>query len=75
MDQNYTSKAGINTKVFKSHSTRAAATSTVQKDLDISVIIKAAGWPNAKTFATYYKKKVEGSKAMTAFDTAVLNRR
>ena len=68
-------KAGINTKVFKSHSTRAAATSAVQKDLDISVIMKAAGWSKAATFATYYKKKVEGSKAMTAFGTAVLDKR
>ena len=66
-------KAGVDTKVFKAHSTRAASTSAVSKDVDITVIMKAAGWTNAQTFATYYRKQIEGKK--TIFGTAVLGKR
>ena len=65
-------KAGVDTKVYKAHSTRAAATSSVYKDVDITTIMKAAGWSNAKTFATYYNKKTEKK---TAFGRAVLGRK
>lgn len=68
-------KSGIDTKIFKAHSTRAAASSAVQRDLDVTVIMKAAGWSNARTFATFYKKKVEGNSKMTAFGKAVLDKR
>ena len=60
-------KAGINTSIFKAHSTRAAATSAVTRQVDITTILKTAGWTNCKTFATYYNKKVEGKKEKTAF--------
>ena len=36
-------KAGVNTQIFKAHSTRATVTSAVQRYLDVTVIMKAAG--------------------------------
>ena len=53
------SQAGINTNVFKAHSTRAALTSAAYKsDVNISDIMKTAGWKNAATFAKFYKKPI-----------------
>lgn len=48
--------AGIDTTLYKAHSTRAAATSAADRaDLPISVILAKAGWSNEKTFRSYYK--------------------
>ncbi|KAJ8034638.1 hypothetical protein HOLleu_21560 [Holothuria leucospilota] len=45
--------AGINTNLYKAHSTRAAATSAASSnDLPITHILKQAGWSNEKTFRT-----------------------
>ena len=66
-------KAGINTAIYKAHSTRAAATSAVVKEVDISTILKAAGWSNSRTFGTYYQKKVEAKKG--TFGRAVLQKK
>ena len=52
------SKAGINTDIFKAHSTRAAATSASQCDVDINSISKTAGWSRATTFAKFYNKPI-----------------
>ena len=53
-------QAGIDTNVYKAHSTRAASCSKAQsQDLPISDILKAGGWSNAKTFGTFYSKPVE----------------
>ena len=53
-------EAGIDTAVFKSHSTRAAAVSTAaDHGVDIDTIMKVAGWTNAETFATFYKKPIQ----------------
>ncbi|KAJ8043466.1 hypothetical protein HOLleu_10559 [Holothuria leucospilota] len=52
--------AGINTNLYKAHSTRAAATSAASSnDLPITHILKQAGWSNEKTFRTFYEKPVE----------------
>lgn len=68
-------KAGIDTQMFKAHSTRAAATSAVTRHVDISTILKTAGWSNCRTFATYYDKRVEGPRDKTTFGRAVLKRK
>ena len=53
-------KAGINTSVFKSHSTRAAATSAAHlANVNVELIMKAAGWTNVSTFAKFYKKPIQ----------------
>ena len=66
-------KSGVNTKIFKAHSTRAAATSAAAKNLDTSIILKTAGWSNASTFAKYYNKPIITKKKSNTFGHAVLN--
>ena len=47
--------AGIDTKQYKSHSTRAASTSHVaSKDYDLKDIMNAAGWSKEETFQKFY---------------------
>lgn len=59
-------KAGINISVFSAHSTRSAASSKAcQKGLNLTEISKAAGWTNAKTFATYYHKTIKENFGQT----------
>ena len=49
--------AHVNVCVFSAHSTRSAASSkTSGKGLNLADLSKAAGWPNAKSFAMFYKK-------------------
>ena len=55
--------AGIDTKTFHPHSVRSASTSAAKKSgLPLADIMKAAGWSNVKTYATYYHKSVVESK-------------
>lgn len=53
-------KSGIDTTVFKAHSTRHASTSTANRlGVSIDLIRKTAGWSNTSlTFARYYNKDV-----------------
>jgi hypothetical protein len=54
--------AGIDIHKYSAHSSRAASTSNVMaKGLNISEIMKAAGWSNVGTFARFYNKPVETS--------------
>ena len=64
-------KSGVDINIYKAHSTRAASTSSVHQEVDIATIMKAAGWSNAKTFATYYHKKTDKK---TVFGRAVLGK-
>jgi integrase len=58
--RNALSQAGINTKIYTPHSTRAAATSAMKKaNTPIGTILKTAGWHNAETFAKHYNKTVD----------------
>lgn len=51
--------AGIDTNMFKAHSTRSAACSKAKsQDIPIADILKAGGWSNTKTFGKYYNKPV-----------------
>ncbi|CAH3176796.1 unnamed protein product [Porites lobata] len=49
--------AGINTSVFKPHSTRSAATSAAKSaDVPLDEIMTTAGWRSSSVFAVYYNK-------------------
>jgi len=51
--------SGINTDIFKAHSTRSAATSaTFVAGIPIADILMTAGWTSECTFAKYYNKPV-----------------
>jgi hypothetical protein len=63
--------SGVDTTIFRSHSTRAAAVSAaVQGQVPVQVILKAAGWSRESTFAKYYNKPLsqEGVFANTLLD-------
>lgn len=50
-------EAGIDTDIFKAHSTRAASSSAAKRNnVPIDDILKSAGWSNSKTFETFYDK-------------------
>ena len=49
--------SGIDLNIYKAHSTRAH---TTQKPID--EILNKAGWSSARTFATYYDKRLNTSK-------------
>ena len=52
-------EAGIDTKLFKPHSTRAASTSAAKlNNVDIDTIMDTAGWSNANTFAKFYDRQI-----------------
>jgi integrase len=62
-------KAGINTKLFKPHSTRSAVVSKADaKHVPVKDILEKAGWASSRTFAKYYKKKI----IIDTFQKAVL---
>jgi len=63
--------AGIDTDMFKPHSTRAASASAAySRDTPIDIILQTAGWKSTCTFATFYKKPVHSS---TVYGEAVLS--
>lgn len=65
--------AGIDTNQFGAHSTRSAATSAAKRSgLDMTTIMRAAGWSNASTFARFYNKPIEHSPDAN-FGQAVLS--
>ena len=52
------SLAGIDTSIFKGHSFRGASTSNaVSLGVPLDVILKAADWKNAGTFAKFYQRE------------------
>ena len=57
--KNVLEKAGVSTKVFTAHSTRAAATSAAHLNIvPTNTIMEAAGWSRESTFRTFYDKPV-----------------
>ena len=55
-------EAGINTTLFKAHSTRAASTSTAKMaGLSTNNITKMADWSRESTFEMYYHKPLMGN--------------
>lgn len=63
--------SGIDTRSFKSHSTRAAATSAAKRaEVPIKDIMSQAGWSNESTFNKFYNKPVD--QVESRFSVAVL---
>ena len=53
-------RAGVDTTVFKAHSTLFASASTAkQAGVQTDLILKSIGWTNGRTFAAFYHKPVE----------------
>ena len=53
------SSAGIDTKKFRPHSTRAAAVSSANNaSVPLDEILSTAGWSSESTFAKFYNKPV-----------------
>ena len=54
--------SGIDVKLFKPHSIRAASTSKAfQKGVPLDHILSTAGWSSASTFAKFYNKPITDS--------------
>ena len=51
-------KAGIDTDVFKAHSTRAAASSAASRNKDITHVLCTADWRSEETFAKFYQRPI-----------------
>ena len=65
-------KSGIDTSIYKAHSTRMAATSKAKaQGLSTGQIVKRANWASASTFHKYYHRKVADQKP-SQFGEAVL---
>lgn len=59
--------AGVDTTIFKPHSTRAAATSKAKTaSVPIQEILKTAGWSSSRYFDKFYDKPVESSTFASA---------
>ena len=59
--------AGVDTTIFKPHSTRAEATSKViAASVPIQEILKTAGWSSPRCFDKFYDKPVESSTFASA---------
>ncbi|GFO40851.1 tyrosine recombinase [Plakobranchus ocellatus] len=63
----------LNTRIFKAHSTRAAASSVAARGMDISHVLQTAGWSSETTFAKFYNRTTECGRASTRFATSVLD--
>ena len=61
--------AGIDSTIFKAHSTRAASTSAAaKKQLPLSGILKMGDWSSSSTFQRYYKPTIDDSYAKTILE-------
>ena len=70
--KNTMKQAGINSNVFKAHSTRAAATSKAYwAELPTDYILKQARWTNAVTFARFYKRPILQQRGSNFQDTVL----
>jgi hypothetical protein len=63
--------AGIDTSLYKAHSTRAASTSKAKSQgVSVQTIVDTANWANANTFRRFYNKQV----VKPSFEKAVLSK-
>ena len=60
--------AGIDTAIFRPHSTRAASASKAAKHIPLQDILKSAGWSRETTFTKYYNKKVQKQEGTSIQD-------
>ena len=55
--------AGIDISIYKSHSTRAAASMAMKENLfSMEDILRTAGWSNVQTFAKFYDKPIDSAR-------------
>ena len=58
--------AGVDTTRYKSHSTRAASTSSAARaGVPVDNILSCAGWSNCETFARFYKNQLSADTEHT----------
>lgn len=50
--------SGIDTSIFKPHSTRSASASEAIKNVSVDTVIRTAGWTKENTFRKFYKRPV-----------------
>ena len=68
------SRAGIDTTMFKGHSTRSASSSKAQRTgLPLTDIMQTANWSQAKTFHKHYNKCVKDASGDFASNVLSLN--
>lgn len=66
--------AGIDTSVFKAHSTRAASTSKASNSgVSLKEIVKRGYWSNESTFQKFYNKPTEKPETGLVFQATVIN--
>ena len=58
--------AGINCDKYKAHSVRSSSKAN-RCNVPIDSILQVAEWSNAKTFAQFYSKNVEGIKDICGY--------
>ena len=67
-------KAGVDTTIFKPHSTRAASTrKACYCNVSLPVIMKAASWSSNCVFNTFYNKPVQSPNVSDSFSHAILS--
>ena len=67
-------QAGVDVKVYRAHSTRAASTSKAQTKLvPMDRILEAGMWKKESTFARFYQKKLDNADDDSVFQEAVLS--
>lgn len=65
--------AGVNTEVYKAHSTRAAVASAANYScIPVDQIMQSIGWSSERTFSQYYNKPIDGG---SHFVNALLRKR
>jgi len=65
--------SGVDTDVFKPHSTRSASTSKANvKQVPLECILSAAMWTNGSTFAKFYNKPIVSQRG-TCYQNAILD--
>ena len=67
--KNLLEQSGVDTSVFKAHSTRAATTSKANQTVRIDAVLKHIGWSTESTFRKSYQKAIVD---IDSFQNAVL---
>ena len=68
--------AGIDISIYKSHSTRAAASTAMKENLfSVEDVQRTAGWSNVQTFAKFCDKPIDSARTTSdvIFNTTPTN--
>ena len=66
-------KTGIDIRVFKLYSTRAAASSAAVCSADISLVLQTVWWSRKRTFAMFLYKPIQRDDASSQLAASVLS--